>query len=423
MNKKISFPIVIIIIVVCAVLVGGIVVWQYLKTSEKEFGAMEINKEAEQLVKCILLNDYLEKIKCFSSIFEEEGYDKNLCERFYWDPEKEDCYTGMAIAKKDEELCKDSALCEALVMVAKGKEVPEEQFAKCGGDIFCYKYIFEEKGYNEILCGKIEKAEEKDYCYSAAAEVKKDEVLCLKINDEEIRLFCYIGVGTADETLCKKLRDKIRPDLEKICYYSVAKAKKDEKICEEIRWEIEKDYCYRIVAIAKEDETLCQNIERENIEAECYDDVYREVAISKKDETLCEKVKYKKGFCYEELALVKLDPKLCEKIEDKGFCYLKLAKLKTDESLCEKAGDEKNLCFIELAIYKGDSTLCEKIKGEDKDICYARVASSNEDETLCEKAGSLKESCYMSIATIKKDEALCEKAGNFKEKCYQYLKK
>lgn len=31
MNKKISFPIAIIIVIVCAVLVGGIVIWQYLE--------------------------------------------------------------------------------------------------------------------------------------------------------------------------------------------------------------------------------------------------------------------------------------------------------------------------------------------------------------------------------------------------------
>jgi len=52
LNRGVSAPIAIIIIVVCALLVGGIAVWYYLKTSEKEVGPIEVDKEAKQLVEC-----------------------------------------------------------------------------------------------------------------------------------------------------------------------------------------------------------------------------------------------------------------------------------------------------------------------------------------------------------------------------------
>lgn len=57
MNKKISFPIAIIIIVVCTVLVGGIIVWQYLEMRKEEVKEKTENEESQEKSALLLCND------------------------------------------------------------------------------------------------------------------------------------------------------------------------------------------------------------------------------------------------------------------------------------------------------------------------------------------------------------------------------
>ena len=74
MNKKISFPIAIIIIIVCAVLVGGIVIWQYLKIPrgrETSLERPEINGNEEK---------WFSRIEVGGSYFWDRETDSRLLE-------------------------------------------------------------------------------------------------------------------------------------------------------------------------------------------------------------------------------------------------------------------------------------------------------------------------------------------------------
>lgn len=61
MNKKISFPIAIVIIVVCAVLVGGFVIWQYLGIPKEEEKELSIGWQIYQRPNTIFSFRYPEK--------------------------------------------------------------------------------------------------------------------------------------------------------------------------------------------------------------------------------------------------------------------------------------------------------------------------------------------------------------------------
>ena len=455
MNLK---PIIAFIILVVIVVGGCWIYWHFVAPKEKvntpEAKPTQEKEDeiigAELLVKCEQTNSFLEKTKCFTDIF-KEGVSEKLCERFYYNQDKEDCYLGAAIAKRNKELCREKSgvsgsVCESLVIAETEEGTPKEQLANCKNNFNCYSYIFREKQYNEALCGEIEQS---DSCYYGAVIAKKDPALCDKIKNKNEKERCYLYIATIqkNESFCEKVSGMYGD----ICYSEVARAKKDTTLCEKIKsldnlsmLEKKKEMCYGLVAIAKGDESLCGNIKIKPVK----DDCYASIAIAKRDEKLCEKGGYKKDTCYRDIALIKLDQKLCEKAGgSKDICYFQIAKLKADEKLCEETGGKKNTCYLDIAIYKGDSTICEKFKGEDKDGCYYAVAISNGDENLCKKAGEAKNMCYIDVAVAnkdetlcekleydkdfcyyqlartKRDERLCEKTGKFKEKCYKFLRK
>jgi len=101
MNKKISFPIAIIIVTICALLVAGLALWQYLKLQKEKLEILEIklpgketlskDKEALKGIAYGLMDEYLSQYKS-SDIPLEKRLKSYLIEEISIEPVIEDCF-------------------------------------------------------------------------------------------------------------------------------------------------------------------------------------------------------------------------------------------------------------------------------------------------------------------------------------------
>jgi hypothetical protein len=224
--------------------------------------------------------------------------------------------------------------------------------------------------YPELkYCNNIDKESLKRLCVSVVAESKLNEDICLGIESER--------------------RD--------FCYESVAVAKGDQKPCENVKHESNKQECYLKVAKEREDTTVCERISDEQVQKSCNNWRNFKEAITNDEEEKCELVKddfnldISSSLCYISIAVAKNEASICNNIKDysyKNSCYVKLFKATKDEGLCLGINDKssKNLCLKEAAKEKRDERICEKIEGKGyKDECYTELAAVKKDFSICDK--------------------------------------
>lgn len=359
MNKKIPFPIAIIIIVALAVLVGLISMWGYRIIPGIEIFPLtppgKTLTEEEWFAKCtdattIVL--FHEQINCYRD-FLNDGYSEKSCEKT-GEKNKDFCYLGAAIAKRDETICGMSkpleSLCNILLSIIKGGLSEEENIVRCEGFPTCYEYIFAEKGYNGEICEKV-KEEEKENCYVGAAAVKKDENLCDKVSG------FYTGGG--DIVLSK--RD--------LCFLRLAELTKNPQLCSKSGSNY--FWCIESVAIAKKDYRVCDLTKeisilgRPDLEKwRCY----AKVAEKTKNLNICNLIKYAdvKIDCYKYVAFVRNDVEVCHLIKNingsRGPGMVPLEVLGSNE------------CYDDLAKKLKNETICDYISWEnDKEKCKRGV--------------------------------------------------
>lgn len=429
MKKTILTPLAIIIIIVFVVFVGGTAIWQYLEILKEKTPVLKLGEKSkkleeiknpelnvrEQLAKCAEVTEFpiIKKIKCYKNIFKKREYSEELCENINRE-ERDACYFGAALAKKDKTLCrkvigtsgfcytpaslereKNKSLCRdrGILNYTGGLTAAAQRRVSSG---LAEELVSLDKSDCETLVDSTELSFEDQmaqgnflFLFDSDLFNKGDynynESLCEKVSVQESRYECYMMMALAreNETLCEKAGEA-----KKVCYAEVAVAKKDETLCEktgEIR-----EPCYEAVAMAKADENLCKKTGEEEID---FCNMY--VATIKKDEVLCEKIRseYLRNVCYMDIAKAKKDESICERAEDRASCYTELAIIKNAETLCEKAEELKGRCYEGLAEINGDETICEKA-GDDRGICYYYLATTEEKRSLCEKADQLKSRCY-----------------------------
>lgn len=388
-NTKISSPVKMILIVVLALLlIGGSVFGFYALDKQMGWGVLNQNQKAveqkqqvqedvgvvensekgkaiseeealKQLIKCkktfLIYNPYAnttDLVLCHAKVF-EQGYEggKDLCSRLenLNDLGSGFCYAGMAVAKNDENICKEksgdpytSSICEAIIAAKNNKGTPKDQLSACE-DPGCFSYIFKEKGFDGSLCSEMETPDIQSTCYYGLALAKLDETLCSKVDlkniysssEDGFKSLCYYTVAAAkkDASLCDKAVDqKLFADNES-CYAAVAVSTNNSDLCEKVSGSSSL-FCFISVAAGSEDESLCAKAPQSNC--------YSLVAQTKEDESLCKE----DGLCYEDLAVLKLDENLCEKAGyNARSCYSLLEELKDDKNLCEKSGTSKDNCY------------------------------------------------------------------------------
>ncbi|MEM5832268.1 MAG: hypothetical protein QXT38_03100 [Candidatus Aenigmatarchaeota archaeon] len=203
----------------------------------------DINQH-DQFAACGEIPDEM-AVFCYAYIFFIKGYGELSCEDIQKQNQRDICYTGAAIAKKNENICEKVSL-------------------------------------------------RKDGCYGVIAVIKQDEKICEKTKN---KVDCYIAVAkdTKDTTKCSQINEK---EARAICYTSLAQEWEDEKVCDEIK-DIEetslvgKYACYTIVALSKGPE-VCENIKESSARAKCY----FSVAVYVRDEKLCERTGQYMQECY-----------------------------------------------------------------------------------------------------------------------------
>jgi hypothetical protein len=169
MNKKISFPIAIIIIVVLAVLIGGLIFWQ-LKMEEEASTPLQYSTEP---VECEKIEDLIERTVCYADIATERN-DVAVCDLSPHKGVRYQCY-GIFAAKIN-----DSKICDQIPADSE-----EHQMLK---DL-CYSDIAQLKG-DVSLCEKMSVVG-KDGCYYEVARVTQNKEICNKINDPALKNGCF----------------------------------------------------------------------------------------------------------------------------------------------------------------------------------------------------------------------------------------
>ncbi|MCX6764664.1 MAG: hypothetical protein NTU58_03090 [Candidatus Nealsonbacteria bacterium] len=163
MNKKISTPIAIGIILILAILVGVFTITQF----------SAIKREKIQTTEITSLSD---------------------CDKIQESLYKNECYVSIAVKKIDLSICDE-------IKEAK------DQFLKDD----CYSKIAKAK-QDLSICDKIIEESSKNVCYVGIAQVKKDPSICEKIQNPKYNIIesCYMVVAKAkqDSSICDKIQDQ-----------------------------------------------------------------------------------------------------------------------------------------------------------------------------------------------------------------------
>ena len=440
LNKVISTPIAIGIILLVAVIVGGIFLWQYwgiLSEGGKmipKTGQPKIQREnLEALVtECegINLDNIQKRALCFINLGKKQVNAK-ACDMIEDASEKAYCYGGVAGAKRDLRVCdelkqqisKNGGLTEreidnllyyypiygsqssVLNYCYAGAAISQRNSDVCswyfevGSQLDglerkpsqCYWLVATIEGDFNI-CDKMDEVEHmlgkgRDFCYGLVGGILEDISVCDNFQGD--RDYCYLGFAESSNYVNVNLCDKIQSNYlstKDRCYISIARKLRDIDVCKKISVDVLREDCYKELAKELKAPNLCKNIQQGKCCFYCAaprDDCYIEVAKELREPDICEEAVCNKGWCYRELAIILEDFELCRHFGDPFNPY--------------------DSCWKAVARKAGNVALCEAITDkEDKEGCYWGLAAKLKNVEFCEKIRDryIQESCFRDVARV-----------------------
>lgn len=247
-------------------------------------------------------------------------------------------------------------------------------------------------------------SQDKAMCLVDYAEQHRDSSICEIIQSEIYKDECYndVGILTNDIELCKKMVSRLWRSGKGLCFKKIAVNLTDEKICEHISDEGQRDGCYRDVASITKSETTCEKIIPEWSRKEC--------------------IKDSRGF-----------PPECW---GKDYCIIDYAEQYEDSEVCDLIHREliREGCRSKVAVLTNNINLCREITSgvgwQTRDLCFKTIAINLADETICKHISDtgkpspqsqyiFKDKCYDEIAELTKHKTVCDKITNEKlrEEC------
>ncbi len=227
--------------------------------------------------------------------------------------------------------------------------------------------VFIISGCSSIICS-FKSGSEKYWCYEHLAIKTKDESYCFQIIKEG--KFYY-------ET--DMLGEPLHSWPATNCFYSLAKSKKDGKLCRGIIDLEERDDClYELVNITQEG-LLCKDIKKALFRNSCL----VKVGIANLDESFCDTICEQEDcpdeilgpeqYCFDKVAVLKKEISLCPKGSGDGaYCFAQFAVMNNNLSLCKKTLSKPGMlmhCVKLIALINGDPGLCNSLKNEFLAVC------------------------------------------------------
>ncbi len=355
--------------------------------------------QEESLALCCKINKTYPRGECF--YLSSANPEPSLC-CSVGDEYKGSCYEEFAIKTNDVKFCnfisKDnpaykSCFFELAVKTSDASlcKKQEKIITGCGG-LFAKEgcksaYLRSDYGRYSYL--------EVDYCYKTVAEAKSNLQICDEIFDAGIKNECKISIAAQnlDINYCLSNSDMLNE-----CLTRIAASSSSHLVCNLIDDANEAEYCYNAVG-------------RLNFTSDCGSIILQPY----------------KDLCF-KLNAVKVSD--CNKIQNltiKGECYRQIEMKIQDEEECIRLSDEesRNMCFIEVSLSGKNVSLCSYIINKEmKDICFYQNALLDGNSLHCGliNSASLRDSCFFETAKIKGDEAVCKKIveSDNKSKCFYY---
>lgn len=385
LNKGISTPIAIGIVLILAIIVGGFTWWQYseIKKEEAQLPEMELIKEEGVEWKTYISKRQEFEIKYPSDWEVEEIKDEYTIFNVGFKSPKEDRYDLVRenISIFVRSLWPDDATIEKF----KGNFsheieywfIQEGEITNIDDDVIDERPAFRASYSNKALIPTIGKhnlkqitigtpRDEKAYFITYTAEPDKFSDY-LEVAEKIIDSFKFIEFTPQSVENCGEV------DFHDMwsCYRELAKNERD---CEKIEHSDIRDECYRKFAESSES---CEKIEGQSDRNTCY----VRLATDSKDLSICEKVKrYDYSDRYEGINV---------KPHEREHCYWKVAEAKGDSSICDKIEPllYKNVCYLHFAYNLKDSSMCENVENtanyvNEKKKCYHLATVHNEPPLL-----------------------------------------
>ena len=202
------------------------------------------------------------------------------------------------------------------------------------------------------FCNKIYGLSARDRCFYDLSINTFDSAYCNLIPSREKREECTAKIGSP-EKLCDV-------DNSSSCFIELAKAKKDEKYCEELE---NKSSCYSEIAILKNDINLCEKVVSSS--GMSRDECIKKIALNLKDYSLCEKIinhSYLEYSCYIDIAVRLSDYRVCQNINN-----IKHESNESKEKFVTK-------CISDVAYQEEDFSICRQIgNASGVSECVARL--------------------------------------------------
>ena len=233
----------------------------------------------------------------------------------------------------------------------------DKEFGDRGGLIQELEAIEVPDNPSNKLCKKIPLSDQSPYSerYYCLALVNHDERFCEGINEEKEKNIC-LAHAKADSSYCEKIQEESGKH---VCYYMLAVSSKNPSFCSEIDYSLdEKEQCYmnyvtNLYAWNKSDE-----IKTEYCDELGTPDKYTCRALKERDVSLC-------GDNLHCLTFFKQDISFCEGNESVlKDCVRDRAMANKDVSICEKlSGEKRDDCIGDFCTHiKLDVNICNTIK-------------------------------------------------------------
>lgn len=265
-----------------------------------------------------------------------------------------------------------------------------------------------------ILSGCIQSEDEKIAQALSECSIRTGAANNAGANNSGIPDACYLEIALKEESkeTCEKISSA---DSKNTCLAIIAK---DAALCEKISINALKDGCIFSVATAKSDTSLCDNLSEESKKASSQDKLCK--ATITLETKYCDEIRTylgigeseMKGACYAFIVEKKKDPSICETIPDndaKEYCYLGAAKATNDAKYCGMISEERNrdTCFSNYASSTGKWKYCANITYSPKrDNCFMAASIIAKDPEGCETIPK-KDECLQNVADALGDVSVC----------------
>ena len=355
---------------------------------------------------CNSIEDSGWKDGCIKSIGSGEGI---ICENFADETSKDECYNLLAEINQDAASCgkikrpilKDDCYYHLAVSLNEPSFCDSISSHAISGSCY-YSQAGVQIGIlkDEEYCEKL--GEMSDSCYYFLAIIKEDQSFCDKIKFDSSdpysigRSTCKkrvslsyndleINIKKGNLKFCEKSNE---PDY---CFRDIARNLRDEKLCEKIRDQQQKNFCYYYLAEDKQDFNICnQIVELESNNkwsntsvTSCQDNIYSELAKRSTDITTCNNIRNgeKQATCFFEIAVNSKNEALCDNLinkDSKKYCNEAVRERIRSQIVCSQIREdfqyEKARCYQHMRDWEGDRTACGGITDvKYREYCYDGV--------------------------------------------------